>query len=209
MTDEERQAQEAAAAAAAQTERDRTAQEDADASDGDDEHDEQDDGLTEEQRSRVRAARKAERDAKAALRAANKRAEEAEAALKARQDAELSDLERAQAEAKEANDRATAAEQRQRDTVLRLAVTVEANKLNLHDPEVAHRLLDLGEVEYDDAGAPTNVEALMKALAKAHPYLVKGKASSDVEPSPDGHDKPPSDEELRKQAGNRLHRARL
>lgn len=177
-----------------------TAEDDDDAGDGD---------LPEAVKAQLKAARKSARDASAAARAAEQRAAAAEAALKDKNDAELSELERAQARAAEAEAAAEAAQASAKETALRYEVQVQANKLNLHDADTAYRLIDAADVTWGDDNRPTNVEALMKALVKERPFLARSKAEGGVDPTPGGNDKPPSDDEIRKQAGNRLARARL
>ena len=46
-----------------------------------------------------------------------------------------------------------------------------AARLGFADPEDAQRFLDDGAVEWDDAGNPKNVGALLEAVLKAKPYL--------------------------------------
>lgn len=49
-----------------------------------------------------------------------------------------------------------------------------AAQYNLADPDDAFRLLDKDAIEFDeDSGQPTNIEDLIKDLAKQKPYLVK------------------------------------
>lgn len=47
-----------------------------------------------------------------------------------------------------------------------------AAQLGIVDPEVAAALIKPDDIERDAAGNPTNLDALLKALAKAKPYLV-------------------------------------
>lgn len=47
----------------------------------------------------------------------------------------------------------------------------QASKLNIIDVDAASKLIDASRIEYDDAGSPTNVDALLKELAKARPWL--------------------------------------
>jgi hypothetical protein len=51
-------------------------------------------------------------------------------------------------------------------------VRLQAAQLGIADPNDAVKLLDWSEIEYDDNGAPTNVDDLLKTLVKAKPYLV-------------------------------------
>ena len=48
----------------------------------------------------------------------------------------------------------------------------QASKLSIIDVDAASRLIDGSRIEYDDNGNPTNVEVLLKDLAKARPWLV-------------------------------------
>ncbi len=73
-------------------------------------------------------------------------------------------------------EQATWQRERQESTV-RYEVLLAAGKLNIVDPDAAYRLLDLAEIEYDKEGRPTNVEAVLKGLVKAKPYLVKAQAT--------------------------------
>lgn len=155
------------------------------------------------------AARKAATDAATEATAAIARATAAETALKAKNDAELSELERAQNRTRELEESMAAATQRERDSAVRYEVAIHAGKLNLHDAETAHTLLDLTKVEFNEAGRPTNVETLLTELVAAKPFLVKPKGAEGIDPTPDGKDKPMSDEERTKLAGGRAFRARL
>lgn len=78
------------------------------------------------------------------------------------QAAKLADLERQQADW---------ARERQELTT-RQEVLAESARLNIVDPDAAYRLLDLAALEYDDAGKPKNVKAVLQALVKGKPYLV-------------------------------------
>lgn len=46
-----------------------------------------------------------------------------------------------------------------------------AARLGFADPEDAQRFLDADAIEWDDSGAPKNVQALLEAVLKAKPYL--------------------------------------
>ncbi len=57
---------------------------------------------------------------------------------------------------------------------LEAAVTKQAIKLGIHDPDAAVKLLDTDALELDDeTGEPKNVEAALKELIKQKPYLAK------------------------------------
>lgn len=47
----------------------------------------------------------------------------------------------------------------------------QASKLNIIDIDAASKLIDASRIEYDESGNPTNVDALLKELAKARPWL--------------------------------------
>lgn len=55
---------------------------------------------------------------------------------------------------------------------LERTVEREARKLNIVDEDAALRLLDSSKIAFDDAGKPTNVNALLEQLVKDKPYLV-------------------------------------
>jgi hypothetical protein len=157
----------------------------------------------------IKAQRESERKARADMRAAQKQLEEAQAKLKEREDAEKSELEKAQARIKDLEDKVLKSERNAQETALRYEVALQAAKLNLYDADVAFRLLDSAQVEYDAEGKPSNVAALLTALAKAHPYLVKAGASANVTPSPEADKKPVTDEDRQRRLGNRLFNAPL
>lgn len=57
------------------------------------------------------------------------------------------------------------------ERIVNYEVRLQAAKMGIVDPDAAAKLLDWSEIEYDDAGAPTNVEDLLNGLLKAKPYL--------------------------------------
>ena len=94
---------------------------------------------------------------------------DAEAAQKK---AEMTDLEKARAEYSELKTTHSKLEVQLADERLKTAVTTQAGKLDFADPEDAYTLLDLEQVEKGDDGSFKNIEALLKELAKAKPYLI-------------------------------------
>lgn len=70
--------------------------------------------------------------------------------------------------------------QKEKETALRqtqeLRVTNEVFKhgqrLNVIDLDAAVKLLDSSQIEYDDSGQPSNIEALLKTLVKERSWLV-------------------------------------
>ena len=86
---------------------------------------------------------------------------------------DLSDSERKDKEiAKHQEIAAKATAENQRLRVER-AVDREAARLGI-DPDVASRLIDWSDLEYDDDGKPKNATKLLEALVKDKPYLVTG-----------------------------------
>lgn len=76
--------------------------------------------------------------------------------------------ERADAEKKRADDVEDAARRR----ILQSEIRSVAVELRFANPSVAYRLIDATQVEFDEAGEPKNVKALLEKLAKDEPYLV-------------------------------------
>ncbi len=58
-----------------------------------------------------------------------------------------------------------------KETITRMEIERQARRLSIVDEDAAYRLLDAAKLEYDDDGKPANVEALLKDLARAKPYL--------------------------------------
>jgi hypothetical protein len=110
----------------------------------------------------LQAAEKTQRNRLAQLEAAAKRAE----------DAKLSDQERLHKRVAELEGAAQTAARAQQETVLRYEVQLQAARLNIVDPDVAAKLLDMSQVTYDAAGQPQGVEAALEALIADKPYLI-------------------------------------
>ena len=99
-------------------------------------------------------------------------------------DAESAAAEAAKSELQKAIERAEAAERArdERDAQLkgfqlRLATVEAARKAGFRNPEIAHRLISMSEVEYTDQGEPKNLDTILAKIAKSDPYLVNGQAS--------------------------------
>lgn len=71
-----------------------------------------------------------------------------------------------------ANQRAEAAEKRLRDANARVAVTEAAQKVNAISVRAVLKLIE-DDLEYDDEGEPTNVDALIAQARKDEPSLFK------------------------------------
>lgn len=81
-----------------------------------------------------------------------------------------SDLEKANEKIAALESAAAAAAEAAKTNALRAAVVAEAAKRNVVDPDAAVALI--GEIEFDDAGAPTNIAEAMDSLLETRPYLV-------------------------------------
>lgn len=103
-----------------------------------------------------------------------KKLEEFEAAETQRKEAQLSEVEKANKRAEEAAARFEALQSAMRDRAIRHAVEIEASRQGFIDPADAIALADMAAVQYsDDDGKVTGADAVVKALAKAKPHLVR------------------------------------
>lgn len=92
--------------------------------------------------------------------------------LKEFEDQQLSETEKAKKDAAEARERAEKAEAKARSLAIRYEVMLHAAKMGCIDPEAAFALIDQASITVDEAtGTPTNVEDVLKALAKNKAYL--------------------------------------
>lgn len=118
---------------------------------------------------------------RAALKRANaesaerrKRLDQLEADEKKRNEAQMSEVEKANKRAETAEARLAAQGQALRERSIRHAVEIEASKAGFIDPADAAALADLSGVQYDEGtGQVSGVDAAVKALAKVKPHLVK------------------------------------
>ena len=126
-------------------------------------------------------ARKALKDTNAESAGRRKRLEELEAAEQARVQAQMSDAEKATAATKKLQDELAAKDQQMaslREQTVRYEVMLKAQEMAIIDLDAAVRLMDMGALEFGADGKPTNVEAVLKTLVKAKPYLVKASDST-------------------------------
>jgi hypothetical protein len=91
-------------------------------------------------------------------------------------EAQLSESERLSTQLKRAEAELVMERQQSRDAINRYEVQAHAARLNIVDPDAAVKLLDWGQLEYDDDGRPSDVEAALKSLIEAKPYLVRSVA---------------------------------
>lgn len=88
------------------------------------------------------------------------------------EEANQSELEKAQQRAEEAERKATEAQQRARDALVRSSVIEAATKANAVDADSVLGLLDTSGIEIGDDGRVEGVEGAVKALLEAKPFLV-------------------------------------
>jgi hypothetical protein len=107
------------------------------------------------------------------MQAADRRASTAETKLKEKEKAELGDLERAQRDAKEAQDKLKEVQGDLQTERLHNAF-LASNTVTWHDPTIAMGMLDLDGVQKDDGTIDHKaLKAGITALAKEKPFLVK------------------------------------
>lgn len=115
----------------------------------------------------IDALRAEARDGKKAA----KERDDALAKLKTIEDAQKSELEREQERARDLEAKVAAAEVKERETNLKLAVFEKANDLGIASPTLALRALDRDAIEYDDQGQPTNLNETLGELLEREPIL--------------------------------------
>jgi Phage minor structural protein GP20 len=116
------------------------------------------------------------------LRDAQSKLKDAEKAQKERDDAEKTELQKAQDRARELEGEVATRDTKLRDLTLAQEVFKQAKKLDIVDEDAAFRLMDKGQVVYDEAGRPTNIDDLLTALVEDKPYL-KGKSRTGPKPA--------------------------
>ncbi len=107
-----------------------------------------------------------------------RRLNELEAKQKQEDDAKLSEHERLQKKVASLEAERQQHQTERRELLTRSAIERQARVLNIVDEDAAYRLLDLGTLEFNDAGEPTNVEKALKKLIEAKPYLVAADQST-------------------------------
>lgn len=131
-------------------------------------------------RRTIESQRATERELKARL----KELEPLAARARELEDAQRTDLEKAQAKADAAEQRATEAEARARQALVRSAVMVELGKQGAANPARIFALVDQAGLEISDDGTVTGADKAVERLLKDEPYL-KAAASAN------GHGGPP------------------
>lgn len=89
--------------------------------------------------------------------------------IKAAADAKLSDEEKRTARIAELEKQITDKDAALKERVTFAAVVDAAARMGATKPQLIHRLLDTGAIEYDSDGAPTNVDALVKDFMAVNP----------------------------------------
>lgn len=95
-----------------------------------------------------------------------------------REQAEMTELQKAQAANAELEKRLEQAAAAQKALAMQSDIVALSAKLGIVDADAAYRLLDKGAIEFDANGKPTNTEALLNDLLKAKPYLAGGGTSA-------------------------------
>lgn len=86
---------------------------------------------------------------------------------------------------------------------------LSSNKFDWHDPADALRLADLSEVELEDDGKVSGLDAALSKLAKAKPHLLKAKAKKQDDDADDDADATGHSPNGRKKKDGQLDRANL
>lgn len=94
-----------------------------------------------------------------------------------REQAEMSEGDKLKQQVVDYEKRVSDMQRELQDTRLRSAVESTAARLGFANPTYAPRLIDAAKVEFDDSGAPTNVEALLSDLLKAEAWLASPRAA--------------------------------
>lgn len=100
-----------------------------------------------------------------------KRMRELEQQVKQHEEAKLSESERLQKRLSELEREREAWMRERQERTLKYETMLTASRLGIVDPEAAYRLLDLAKLDFDDDGAPKNLDQALKDLLKAKPYL--------------------------------------
>lgn len=90
---------------------------------------------------------------------------------KAEEDAKLSETQKLQKQVADAEAEKKAAAQRERERTAKYEVMLAAQKAGIVDADAAYKLLDLDTLEFDEKGNPKGIDAALKELLKAKPYL--------------------------------------
>ena len=98
-----------------------------------------------------------------------------------RKEAEMTEVEKANARAAEMDTKYKALEQSLRETKLNAAIDVQAKTLKYRKVQEARALIKRDALEYGDDGEWSGVEEALKALAKESPHLIEQAAMPDTD----------------------------
>ena len=141
----------------------------------------------------LESTRKALKAANAEAADRRKKLEAYEQAEEQRKLAEMTEVEKLQAELKRERDARAAEQLDARKAALSHAVTLQAQTLNFHDPADALAFLP-ADIVVD------GVDDALKELARARPYLIKGSATPDIDAGKRSTAKPNKAEQVRQAA---------
>lgn len=110
---------------------------------------------------------------------------ELEQRLQEIEDAEKTELERAQAKVAQFEAKEQQWADERKETALKLAVHEKAGELGIKSPTLALAALDRGKLEWDAAGDPTNLDDQLTLLLEREP-LLKGEPAKPKPPGLDG-----------------------
>lgn len=96
---------------------------------------------------------------------------DAQAQLAEHETAKLSETEKLAAKVTALEKSLAERDAERRTLLVRTEIERQARKLGIVDEDAAYRLLDLDALEYDEGGAPKNVDKLLAKLLEAKPYL--------------------------------------
>lgn len=96
---------------------------------------------------------------------------EYEAAKRAAEEAQMSELEKAQRRLSEYQQQEAEWQMERQQWRIAQSVQMHAARLGIVDVDAASRLLDTAALEYDESGQPTNAEALLAAMLEQRPWL--------------------------------------
>ena len=117
------------------------------------------------------------------------------------EEAQKSEMQKLQERAAQLEKQLADAAEKQKALMTQNDIAAKAAKLGIIDPDAAYRLLDTSKLEYDEAGQPTNSEALLTGLLKDKPYLAGGASSAMNPAKSSGNQKDPITIAARKAAG--------
>lgn len=111
------------------------------------------------------------------------RLRELEAKVREDENAKLTEQERLQRRLAELEIAAAEKERILQERTVEYETKLKAASMGIVDPDAAWRLLDLAELEFDETGRPSNLEAALQKLIKAKPYLVQTSQYAMTNPS--------------------------